>query len=84
MYEASHAMTNADFVKAAKLIETGSIQPNLVENIVKQEIEKNRLKYAYPAVIGNAEIHRDAYKFGFNKAVRGEPPRVCPCCMEKI
>lgn len=36
MYEASHAMTNTDFVKAAKLIETGSIQPNLVENIVKQ------------------------------------------------
>jgi hypothetical protein len=42
------------------------------------------MTYAYPATIGNAHVHRDAYKFGYNPSRRGEAPRVCPCCLEKV
>lgn len=62
---------NTNFVAAAKMIEYSNIQPLLVETVVKQEFERNRLKFAYPATIGDAKIHRDAYKFGYNPSRRG-------------
>lgn len=68
---AEQAINNSNFVAAAKVIEYSNIQPSLVEAVVKQELERNRLKYAYPASIGNAKIHRDAYKFGYNPSKRG-------------
>ena len=76
--------TNKNFISAAKMVETGNLQPQLVENVVKQEIEKNKSKYQYPAKVAAAQKHRDANKFGFNESHQGEPPRVCPCCMEKV
>ncbi len=68
---ADRAMGNANFIAAAKMIEFNNIQPSLVEYVVKQELDRNSLKYDYPAKIGNAQIHRDAYKFGYNPSRRG-------------
>lgn len=70
-----------NFLAAAKMVEHGSIKADLVEKVVQQEIEKNKFKYQYPASVAAAEVHRDAFKYGFNPYKKGEPMRVCPCCM---
>lgn len=61
----SSALRGNNFIAMSKQIQFGNLQPSLVEDIVKQEILKNKLTYSYPATIGSAIIHRDAYKFGY-------------------
>jgi hypothetical protein len=53
------------------MIEYNNIQPALMVGLMKQEAERNRLKYAYPATIGTAKFHRDAYKFGYSSSRGG-------------
>lgn len=51
---AGRAMENGNFAAAAKMIEFNNIKPSLLDNVVKQQLERNSLKYAYPAKVGNA------------------------------
>lgn len=81
---ADRAINNANFVAAAKMIETNNIQPGLIEDVMKRELDRSRLMYAYPALIGDAITHRDASKFGYNSSGRGQSPRVCACCLESV
>ena len=76
--------SNKNFISVAKMVETGNLQPQLVEDAVRHELDKNRLKYQYPASVAAAQVHRQASKFGYNKTYQGEPPRLCPCCMERV
>lgn len=76
--------SNKNFFLAAKSLETATIQPSLVEETIRQELQKNALKYSYPANVGNAKLHQNASKFGYSPAVQGEAPRVCACCLERV
>ena len=80
----SKAITNQNFIQASKMIEVGTLQTKVVESIIQNEIEKNKLKYKYPASIGLAEVHSKASKFGFNPSTGGDRMRVCPCCFNLV
>lgn len=77
-------MNSQNFIQASKMIEVGNLQTKIVESIIQTEIEKNKLKYKYPASIGLAKVHSKASKFGFNPSTRGDRMKVCPCCFNIV
>ena len=64
-------LNSKNFVAMSKLIEQNKIAPNLVEASMKQEIERNRTAFAFPANVGAAMLHRQAVAFGYRRNLKG-------------
>lgn len=69
-----------EFKSNAKMLESNELDVELFGDVIANQIEKNKIKYLYPASIAGAEVHQNANKYGYHPKPKGEPPVVCACC----